>query len=255
MAPLMHMFWMVMLRCDSSAGFGDPVEPVVKITSAPSSGVIAAVAFSIAADAVLSVFSAARRAGSVISDKARVPGIASVETANRCSMPLQFSSTAFHVARKSKRRGHSKADESARPQFIEHANNFAGRKPQIERRHDHANLEAGVLQQHVIDRQRQLCHQEIALAEAELQQFSRQRGCVPVEFASGKCAASIGTQHGSGVGLGKRPFGYHSVQQVAVGIFVFVIGECVARHLHGVEKRSCRGIAFSWSPEARCCRL
>ena len=32
----MHMFCTVMLRCESRAGLGEPVEPVVKMTSAPS---------------------------------------------------------------------------------------------------------------------------------------------------------------------------------------------------------------------------
>ena len=35
-APQRHMFCTVMLRCESRAGLGDPVEPVVKMTSAPS---------------------------------------------------------------------------------------------------------------------------------------------------------------------------------------------------------------------------
>ena len=37
--PHMHMFCTVMLRCESRAGLGEPVEPVVKMTSAPSSAV------------------------------------------------------------------------------------------------------------------------------------------------------------------------------------------------------------------------
>ncbi len=37
-AALRHMHWQVMLRCESRAGLGDPVDPVVKMTSAPSEG-------------------------------------------------------------------------------------------------------------------------------------------------------------------------------------------------------------------------
>ena len=152
-------------------------------------------------------------------------------------------------------RSYAEAGKSTRLQRVEHTHNFAGCKPQIDRRNNDADLEAGILQQHVIDRQRQLRYQEVALAEAELQQFSCQRGGVPIEFDVGKCAAAIGAQHGNGIGLGICPFGHHAVQQVSIRIFVFVFSECIARHLHVVEKWSRRGIAFSWSPEARCCRL
>ena len=65
----MHMFCTVMLRCESRAGLGEPVEPVVKMISAPSSPVRSQViAGRAAGSAVVSelAFFTERNAGSAI---------------------------------------------------------------------------------------------------------------------------------------------------------------------------------------------
>ena len=78
-----------------SAGLGDPVEPVVKITIAASSAVIS--------EANLSTCgaSAALPIEENISANARVPAIGSDETTYKFSIQAHFSFTADHMGRKS----------------------------------------------------------------------------------------------------------------------------------------------------------
>src|ERR1039458_1383060 len=49
-AAARHRFWQAMPRCESSAGLGEPVEPVVKITCAPSCSLLSQEEVSLCAD-------------------------------------------------------------------------------------------------------------------------------------------------------------------------------------------------------------
>ena len=98
-APQIHMFCTVMLRCESSAGLGDPVEPVVNITSAPSSSLTPQ---SIPSSAPVPASAKARSAGSAIDANERVPGTSSSESiAMECSIQLHCACTARHSGRRS----------------------------------------------------------------------------------------------------------------------------------------------------------
>ncbi len=97
-APQIHMFCTVILRCESSAGLGEPVEPVVKMTSAPSSAAMWTPASRL--HPVACIFRSL--AASTIEAKDRVPEIATSDsTAMKCLTQSHLSRTALHNGRRS----------------------------------------------------------------------------------------------------------------------------------------------------------
>ena len=126
----------------------------------------------------------------------------------------------------------AQADKPARPEDLQRANHLGGGQTQIQRSDDHADFEAAVFQQNVIDGQRQQGDQKIALGEAQAQQFFGQRRGDAVELAPSDGAIAIRTENGRSLRLGLRPLCHDVMQQMAIGKDCFVIVEGKLRRAH-----------------------
>ena len=153
-APHMHMFCTVMLRCESRAGLGEPVEPVVKMTSAPSFSVTVEVIRP--AQQSLQPSRGLRSSGYATPARQSTQTIACLESGRpspprcECSIHGQCVCTARHSSRKSNGAFTTQADKSARPEDFQRSNHLGGGQTQIQRGDDHADFETAIFQQNVI---------------------------------------------------------------------------------------------------------
>ena len=225
---LRHIAWQEMLRCESSAGLGDPVEPVVKITSAPSSGDTraAASAWLLSQRPVSPGSLQQTRRLAQQRSHANGPG----GTFLRCGKlhrQLQRKPR-LHLGAKLpciRNAGSLDEGEARRLHQCQASHQLCMGKPQIQRHKDHSNAEAGILQKDVLAGQRQQAGKEIPFAKAALQQHHRQCPGDGVEFRPRHLPVAVRVDERHRLRLFARPLLHRSMEQVAILKSLFKILE------------------------------
>ena len=118
---------------------------------------------------------------------------------------------------------------SSRLDQPQRAENLRRAQPQIERRVDDADLEAGVLQEDVPGEKRQGRRQVVALAESQAQQTPGQIAGGLLQGGPVERLSAIVVDDGGGQRLSTGPLGDHAVQQVTPAIVLFELPQRAER--------------------------
>jgi hypothetical protein len=227
------MFCTVMLRCESRAGLGEPVEPVVKMTSAPSSSVTR---FGQGAPSPRPSRGSypprrARRLGN--RRKGSRAGNRVLRVHRDAMLEPRGTAPARRATVGEDRRALSLPGRQSRAAGgFQRSNHLGGGQAQIQRGDDHADLEAAILQQNVIHGQRQQGDQEIALGKAQAQQLPRQRRGDAVELAPGDVRPLSALRMAGASGRAFAHFATTPCRRWRSAKVSFVIVEGKLRHAH-----------------------
>ena len=207
-----------MLRCESRAGLGDPVDPVVKMTSAPSEGEME------------QVFGGFESFGDFERQGEKRPrSVNAIRGWRELHKVLHGGAVLLHGAAQFAEVGSGRGTEKSEglcPQRVDAANDLARREAQVKRGQNHAQLEAGKLQEDVLGQKRQRGGEVVALAQSHGLQGAGQLGAGQVESGPVDFGLAVRVDDGRAVRLFVRPLAQDVMEQMTVGIAVFVVGEC-----------------------------